>query len=104
MVAQAVAFSLWSVQLLAGTYTPGATLLDPLWVVGLVAIGVGGLIAARAPEEVAELDEPARRGGVLPGVMFAALLAVSRLGVSERRSARARSSPWPPVCCCRVRR
>jgi diguanylate cyclase (GGDEF)-like protein len=75
MVAQAVAFSLWSVQLLAGTYTPGATLLDPLWVVGLVAIGAGALLAARAPEEFAELDEPAKRGGVLPAVMFAALLA-----------------------------
>ena len=48
------------------TYSPGATLLDPLWVVGLVVIGVGGVIAARAPEEVAELDEPAKRGGVLP--------------------------------------
>ncbi|MGH2868710.1 MAG: diguanylate cyclase [Solirubrobacteraceae bacterium] len=75
MVAQAVAFCLWSVQLLAGTYTPGATLLDPLWVLGLVAIGVGALLAARAPEEIAELDEPAKRGGVLPAVMFVALLA-----------------------------
>jgi diguanylate cyclase (GGDEF)-like protein len=73
--AVAVAFSLWSVQLLAGTYTSGATLLDPLWVVGLVAIGVGALMAARSPEEIAELDEPARRGGVLPASMFAALLA-----------------------------
>ena len=73
--AVAVAFSLWSVQLLAGTYTPGATLLDPLWVVGLVAVGVGGVMAARAPEEIAELDEPARRGGVLPASMFVALLA-----------------------------
>lgn len=73
MVAQAVAFSLWSVQLLNGTYVPGATALDPLWVLGLVAIGAGGHLAARAPEAVSELDEPAKRGGVLPALLFAVL-------------------------------
>jgi diguanylate cyclase (GGDEF)-like protein len=81
----AVAFALWSIQLLSQTYTPGATLLDPLWVVGLVAIGAGGVLAARAPEEVAEFDEPAKRGGVLPAVLFALLLAAqirARLNVS----------------------
>ena len=66
--------SIWSTQLLSQTYSPGATLLDPLWVVGLVAIGVGGVLAARAPEKVAELDEPAQRGGLLPALMFALLL------------------------------
>jgi diguanylate cyclase (GGDEF)-like protein len=75
MTAQAVAFALWTIQLLNQSYTPGATLLDPLWVVGLVAIGIGGVLAARAPEEVCELDEPAKRGGVLPAAMFVLLLA-----------------------------
>jgi diguanylate cyclase (GGDEF)-like protein len=75
MGAVAVAFALWSIQLLAQTYTPGATPLDPLWVVALVAIGIGGVLAARAPEEAAEFDEPAKRGGVLPAVMFVLLLA-----------------------------
>ncbi|MEO6858854.1 MAG: diguanylate cyclase [Solirubrobacteraceae bacterium] len=88
MAAQAVAFALWSVQLLGQTYSPGATLLDPLWVVGLVAIGVGGVLAARAPEEVAEFDEPAKRGGVLPGVMFALLLAaLVRAAVTDEPNA-----------------
>ena len=73
MVAQAIAFSLWSTQLLAGTYVPGSTLLDPLWVVGLVAIGAGGQLAARWPEPVRELTEPDRRSGVLPALLFAVL-------------------------------
>jgi len=73
MVAQAIAFSLWDTQLLSGTYVPGRSLLDPLWVVGLIAIGVGGQLAARAPEAVSELDEPARRGGVLPALLFGVL-------------------------------
>jgi diguanylate cyclase (GGDEF)-like protein len=75
MIAQAVAFALWSRQLLAGTYVPGHTLLDPLWVIGLVVIGVGGLIASRHPEEIVERDEPAERGGVLPATMFLLLIA-----------------------------
>src|SRR3954468_8805706 len=36
IVAQAVGFIFWSGQLLDGTYVPGATLIDPLWVIGLV--------------------------------------------------------------------
>ena len=75
MIAQAVAFALWSRQLLAGTYVPGHTLLDPLWVVGLVVIGVGGLIASRRPEEILEGDEPAQHGGILPAAMFLTLIA-----------------------------
>jgi diguanylate cyclase (GGDEF)-like protein len=74
MVIQAVAFTLWTVQLLAGTYTPGATLLDPLWIVGLIVIAVGSLVAAHAPEREAELEEPSKRGGVLPAGMFILLL------------------------------
>jgi len=73
MVAQAVTFSVWSTELLSGTYVPGRSLLDPLWVFGLLAIGVGGQLAARAPEAVSELDEPARRGGILPALLFGVL-------------------------------
>jgi diguanylate cyclase (GGDEF)-like protein len=77
MAAEAVAFSVWSTQLLAGTYVPGATLLDPLFVVGLLAIAVGGVLAARAPEDAVELTEPAKHGGALPATLFALLLVVN---------------------------
>lgn len=75
MAAQALGFCLWSVQLLAGTYVPGHTLLDPLWVLGLVSISAGGLLAARRPERTSELDEPAKHGGLLPATMFVLLIA-----------------------------
>jgi diguanylate cyclase (GGDEF)-like protein len=77
MAAEAAAFSLWSVQLLGNTYVPGATLLDPMFVVGLLAIAAGGALAARAPEDAAELNEPAKHGGVLPATMFVLLLAAN---------------------------
>ncbi len=74
IAAQAIAFILWSTQLLAGTYVPGRTLLDPLWVLGLVMMAAGGLVAARHVDTAVETDEPARRGGVLPAAMFILLL------------------------------
>ncbi len=73
--AQALAFILWSDQLLRGTYVPGKTLLDPLWVLGLVAIGFGGLLAARCPERPAQAEGLATRGGVLPTGMLMLLVA-----------------------------
>ncbi len=68
-VVEAVAFSLWSLQLLSNTYVPGRSLLDPLWVVGLAAIGVGGLLCAREPEAVVVVEEPTYRSGILPAGM-----------------------------------
>jgi diguanylate cyclase (GGDEF)-like protein len=75
MIAQAVAFWLWSTQLLSGTYVPGTTLLDPLWVVGLIAIGAGGVLAGRRPERSADPEEPTVHGVILPAAMFVALIA-----------------------------
>jgi diguanylate cyclase (GGDEF)-like protein len=77
MAAEAVAFSLWSSQLLGNTYVPGATLLDPLFVAGLLAIAAGGVLAARVPEDAAELHEPATHGGTLPAIMFVLLLVAN---------------------------
>jgi diguanylate cyclase (GGDEF)-like protein len=77
IASEAVAFSLWSSQLLENAYVPGATLLDPLWVVGLLAIAAGGVLAARVPEGTAELNEPARHGGTLPATMFVLLLVAN---------------------------
>ncbi len=75
IAAQSLAFILWSYQLLNRSYAPGRTLLDPLWVFGLAAIGLGGLLAARAPEKVAVDAEPDYRGGILPAGLFLVLLA-----------------------------
>jgi diguanylate cyclase (GGDEF)-like protein len=83
IAAQALAFILWSYQLLERSYAPGHSWIDPLWVVGLGAIGVGGLLAARRPEGVPLLDEPAERSGVLPAALLIVLLAglaVARVG------------------------
>jgi diguanylate cyclase (GGDEF)-like protein len=67
------AFMLWSGELLRGTYVPGTSVLDPLWVIGLGAIGIGGLMAARQPEDPPALAEPNHMGVVLPASMFTVL-------------------------------
>ena len=71
---EALAFIPWSAQLLDQSYVSGESLLDPMWVLGLVAIGVGGALAARRPEPVAETEEPGLRGGILPAGLFVVLL------------------------------
>jgi diguanylate cyclase (GGDEF)-like protein len=70
-----LAFMLWSSQLLRGTYVPGTSVLDPLWVVGLGAIGIGGLMTAQDPEGSPALEEPNHMGVVLPAGMFTLLCA-----------------------------
>ena len=75
IVMQAIAFIFWSHQLLHASYEMGATLIDPLWVAGLLAIGAGGVLAARRPEPPVLGDEMSRRGGILPAVTFALLIA-----------------------------
>src|SRR5687768_10806055 len=81
-VMQAVAFILWSHQLLHGSYVMGATLVDPLWVTGLLAIGAGGVLAGGRPEEPVRTDEMSRRGGILPAITFALLVAALALAGS----------------------
>ncbi len=74
VVVEAVAFILWSGQLLDGRYVVGATALDPLFVAGMLALAAGGLAVARGPEEPAPPEEHFDRGGVLPAVVFLALV------------------------------
>jgi diguanylate cyclase (GGDEF)-like protein len=74
LAAESLSFILWSTQLLERIYAPGHSLLDPLWVGGMAAFGVGGLLAARSPEDVAPADEPTYRNGVLPGALLMVLL------------------------------
>jgi len=73
IVIQAVAFISWSEQLLRGGYVMGETLVDPLWIVGLISIAAGGVLAGRRPETAVGVDEMSRHGGVLPGVMLVLL-------------------------------
>ncbi len=75
MAVEGVAFALWSPQLLAGAYVPGHTLIDPLFVVGLLMIAAGGTLSTRRVETAPEVVEPARSGGVVPGLMFVLLMA-----------------------------
>jgi diguanylate cyclase (GGDEF)-like protein len=71
-----VAFMLWSGQLLRGTYVPGRSAFDPLWVLGLGLIAIGGLLTARNPEGPPALHGPGQLGVVLPAGMFTLLFAV----------------------------
>jgi diguanylate cyclase (GGDEF)-like protein len=75
IIAQAFSFIMWSQQLLGQSYVPGKTVLDPVWVLGLLAIGAGGALAATRREPVAAAEEPGLRGGILPAALFLVLLA-----------------------------
>ena len=82
IAAEAVAYTLWSTQLLTRSYVPGDTLLDPLWAVGLGAIAIGGLLAASRPSQTDDVMETSYRGVILPIGVFLMLplaLVQSRL-------------------------
>ena len=74
IIAQAFSFIMWSQQLLGQSYVPGKTVLDPVWALGLIAIGAGGALAAARPEPEASAEEPGLRGGILPAALFLVLL------------------------------
>jgi diguanylate cyclase (GGDEF)-like protein len=75
IIAQAFAFIMWSELLLKQSYVAGQTVLDPLWALGLIAMGAGGALAATRREPVASAEEPGLRGGILPAGLFLVLLA-----------------------------
>jgi diguanylate cyclase (GGDEF)-like protein len=75
IVTQAFAFILWSRQLLEQAYVPGRNVIDPAFVLGLIAIGAGGALAAARPEADTSAEEPGVRGGFLPAGLFLLLLA-----------------------------
>ncbi len=74
VMAQAAAFIMWSEQLLDQTYHPGSSMLDPTWVLGLIAIGAGGAFSARHLEPEVSTKEPGLRAGILPAILFLLLL------------------------------
>ncbi len=74
VMVQALAFIMWSEQLLDGTYRPGRTLIDPMWVLGLIATGAAGAWSARQLEPEASPRDSSARGGILPTALFVLLL------------------------------
>ena len=74
VMTQALAFIMFSEQLLDGAYHPGATLIDPMWVLGLIATGAAGALSARQLEPEASAKDPGLRGGILPTALFLLLL------------------------------
>ena len=74
VMVESLAFILWSKQLLDQSYVSGKTPLDPLWVAGLVTIGVGGALSSRRPEPAEQTGEPGLRGGILPAGLFLVML------------------------------
>ena len=84
IAAEAVAYTLWSTQLLTRSYVPGDTLLDPLWAVGLGAIAIGGLLAANRPSQTDVVMEASYRGVILPiGVFLMLPLALVQSRVTD---------------------
>src|SRR5579875_2847750 len=85
---QAVTFSFWTERLLDQTYVVGHNWLDPMFVLGMLLMGAGGAWASRAPQRMAAINEPPRRGGVLPATIFVvlwvALLQMQLAGAPEQ--------------------
>ncbi len=76
LVLEALAFTLWSPQLLDGTYAAGTNAVDALWTAGLLLIGLGSWAAGPAVG-VKDLEQVSRRrGGILPSMTFGALISV----------------------------
>jgi diguanylate cyclase (GGDEF)-like protein/PAS domain S-box-containing protein len=63
----AAAFIVWCPELLAGSYEVGHSIADPLWQLGLVSLGLGGLIHRPA---VLEALPERRWSGLLPAAAF----------------------------------
>jgi diguanylate cyclase (GGDEF)-like protein len=84
MVLQATAFILWCPALLADHYVAGANLVDGMWSVAMLAIGLGAS-RARPVVPVREAAEvSSRRGGILPSLTMAALItALVAMSFSE---------------------
>jgi signal transduction histidine kinase len=74
IVAEGLAFGLWCPEILQGTYQQGASLLDPLWTLGLILMGAGGLAVRREVAFIPPSSDRLRRRIVLPAAGFAALI------------------------------
>ena len=91
---EAVAFIVWSAELLDQSYASGESLLDPIWVLGLVAIGAGGALASRRPER-ADADRRAGAAGRDPA--GGAVRRAARRAAARAPRARARRRRVHPL-------
>jgi diguanylate cyclase (GGDEF)-like protein len=83
LVVEAIAFIIWSPQLLSNGYAAGHGPVDALWSLGMVAVGVGALTAGRA-EPVPDASAVARRrAGVLPSLFFAILAVAQVVAIAD---------------------
>lgn len=69
---EAIAFTIWCPQLLAGSYSVGESIADPLWLVGVLAMGLGGLVFR--PQGRLRMRNR-RFSGLLPALTFLGLIA-----------------------------
>jgi diguanylate cyclase (GGDEF)-like protein len=71
-----IGFVLWAPQLLGGTYQVGSSVLDALWSIGTLMVGLGAW--ASAPTLARPEDEPVarRRNSLLPALTFVVLAVV----------------------------
>ncbi len=92
---EAVTFSFWSEQLLDQTYVQGSNLLDPSFVIGLLTIAAGGVVALRHSDREEALAPTGARGGVLPGLVFVLLSAT----LVERQIVHAPEIPRVALTC-----
>ncbi len=89
LLIEALAFSLWAGELLRADYHPG-TFLDLLWTVGLIAIGIGGILAVDgAPIEPAT-ERDIRTRSVLPYLGSLALVVLVVVAVTTQQPYRER--------------
>lgn len=73
LVIEALAFILWTPQLLDESYVVGTHAIDVLWTAGLLLLGLGAWRAGpmRGSADLERVRR--RRGGILPSMIFAAL-------------------------------
>ncbi len=76
---QAIAFVMWTPQLLAGSYVIGAGPVDLLWTLGLVTLGAAGMLAPRSRALPEPTKADIRRRELLPTATF--LLSLSLMPV-----------------------
>jgi signal transduction histidine kinase len=80
---EAVAFTLWSPRLFAGSYVAGRNAEDLLWTLGCLAIGAGGFFAATRNLPARRVEHVLRDGSPATALAFASLLTLQVVAVVD---------------------